>query len=60
MNKFGNMKKKISFLPALHPREDGFNKMNSLAIGDTYVPFREIDKLCSPDRCFTKFKKGEN
>lgn len=48
------MQKKISFLPALHPRDDGFQHMSGLAIGDTYVNYRERLKLCVPDRAFEK------
>jgi hypothetical protein len=54
------MKKKISFLPALHPRDDGFEKLTGLAIGDIFVPHRETIKLCSPDRSFAKAQKGVN
>jgi hypothetical protein len=53
------MKKKIPFLPALHPRDDGFEKLTSLSIGDIFVPHRETIKLCSPDRSYVKAQKGE-
>jgi hypothetical protein len=37
LNNKGGMQKKISFLPALHPRDNGFELMTGLAIGDTYI-----------------------
>ena len=48
------MQKKISFLPALHPRDEGFKFETGLAIGDVYINYRERLKLCVPDRAFLK------
>ena len=54
LNNKGGMQKKISFLPALHPRDEGFKFETGLAIGDVYVNYRERLKLCVPDRAFLK------
>ena len=52
--KFTKMTKKIPFLPALHPLDEGFQKMNSINIGDTYVDGRDRNKLCFPDKSVMK------
>ena len=52
MFKFKGMKKRLDFLPALSPREDGFEKTNSLAIGDKFIPHKERIKI---DRVSEKF-----
>lgn len=42
--KFTKMTKKIPFLPALHPLDEGFQKQNSINIGDTYLDGRDRNK----------------
>lgn len=55
MFKFKGMKKRLDFLPALSPRENGFEKMNSLAIGDPFIAHRDKIKLCNANRASEKF-----
>lgn len=55
MFKFKGMKKRIDFLPALSPRENGFEKITGLAIGDKYIAHKDKSKLCYPDRASEKF-----
>jgi hypothetical protein len=52
--KFGNMKKKISFLPSLHQKGE-FKIQNSVhAIGVPYMDNRDKMRLCMPDKTFLK------
>jgi hypothetical protein len=52
--KFGNMKKKIGFLPSLH-QKGTFLEQNSVhAVGVPYVDHRDKMRLCMPDKTFLK------
>mgnify|MGYP001464867281 CR=1 FL=1 len=52
--KFGNMKKKIGFLPSLH-QKGYFKNTNSVhAVGAPYVDHRDKMRLCMPDKTFLK------
>ena len=52
--KFTNMTKKADFLPTVLRSEPFEKSVTSLAIGNTYMDYRDKLKLCMPDKSFKK------
>ena len=51
--KFGNMSKKLDFLPT-NMQLNPFEKLNSLAIGDVYMEGYKQRELCMPDKAINR------
>lgn len=56
--KFNVMKKKASFLPALHSKPF-LQDTNSINIGTDFIDARDLKKLWMPEKCLTS-PKGKN